>query len=172
MSEVEVLYEGRFLRMCRRGCWEYAERTNAVGAVVIVAVTPDDRVLLTEQARPPVNDNVLELPAGLIGDQSDQEDYRAAAIRELEEETGFRASEITALTDGPSTAGLSNERVILVRASRLERVGPGGGDDTEDIRVHAVPRTEVDEWLARRHADGALIDPKVYAGLYFLFRDS
>lgn len=172
MTTAEVLYEGRFLRVCRRGRWEYAERTNAVGAVVIVAVTPDDRVLLTEQARPPVNDSVLELPAGLIGDQSFDENFRDAAIRELEEETGFRAGEIRLLTDGPSTAGLSNEHVILVRASHLERVGPGGGDETEDIRVHAVPTTEVDAWLARRHADGTLIDPKIYAGLYFLFRDA
>ena len=171
MSEVEVLYEGRFLRVCRRGRWEYAERTNAAGAVVIVAVTPDDRVLITEQIRPPVNDRVLELPAGLIGDRSPDEGYRDAAVRELEEETGFRAGEISLLTDGPSTAGLTSEHVILVLASQLTRVGPGGGDDTEDIQVHEVPRAKVNDWLARRHSDGALIDPKVYAGLYFLFRD-
>ncbi len=172
MTTTEVLYEGQFLRMCRRDRWEYVERTNASGAVVIVAVTPDGRVLLTEQPRPPVDAPVLELPAGLIGDQPFDENYQDTAIRELEEETGFRADEITTLTDGPSTAGLSNETVILVRASKLERVGPGGGDDTEDIRVHEIPCSEVDDWLARRRADGALIDPKVYAGLYFLFRDA
>ena len=170
MSAVEVLYEGKFLRLCRRGRWEYAERTGATGAVVILALTPDDCVLLTEQIRPPVDAPVLELPAGLIGDQPGEENYRDTAIRELEEETGYRSSEITLLTDGPSTAGLSNEQVFLVRAGGLERIGPGGGDDTEDIRVHAIPRTEVHDWLAKWRADGALIDPKVYAGLYFLFR--
>ena len=172
MSAVEVLYEGHFLRVCRRGRWEYVERSNATGAVVIVAVTDDDRVLLTEQVRPPVDAPVLELPAGLIGDQPGEENYREAAVRELEEETGFRAADISLLTDGPSAAGLSNEQVVLVRASGLKRVGPGGGDDTEDIQVHEIPRDEVGDWLAQRRAQGTLIDPKVYAGLYFLFRDA
>lgn len=168
MPTEETLYEGQFLRVCRRGRWEYAERTNARGAVVILAVTPDDRVLFTEQFRPPVEDRVIELPAGLVGDQPGEENVHDAAMRELLEETGYRATRIRPLTDGPSTAGFSNERVALVRALDLEQAGPGGGDASEDIRVHEIPRETVHAWLEERHAAGALIDPKVYAGLYFL----
>ena len=171
MPASDILFEGRFLRLRRRGSWEYAERTNAAGAVVIVAVTSDDRVLFTEQTRPPVDARVVELPAGLIGDQPGEHDYRTTARRELEEETGYRASRITLLTEGPSTAGLSNEHVVLVRAEGLERVGAGGGDDSEDITVYEIRREQIDGWLEQQRAEGLLVDPKVYAGLYFLSRD-
>ena len=51
MTETETLCNGRWLRLKRRGRWEFAERVNAGGGVIIVAVTPDDRVLLVEQYR-------------------------------------------------------------------------------------------------------------------------
>lgn len=165
----ETLYGGRFLRLMRRGRWEYAERVNPGGAVVIVAVTPDGDLLLTEQYRAPLGRPVIELPAGLVGDTPGRETeaWEAAAARELEEETGWRAGRFERLTEGPTTAGLSNETAILVRAFDLVRVGDGGGDATEDITVHAVPLVEAPAWLAAREREGIPLDPKVYAGLYF-----
>jgi ADP-ribose pyrophosphatase len=59
-----------------------------------------------------------------------------------------------------------------VRARGLTRVGPGGGDSTEEIIVHHVPRAGVAAWLADRAAAGYSLDPKLYAGLYFLERDA
>ena len=94
------------------------------------------------------------------------------AHRELEEETGYRASRIDFIMAGPSSAGMSNEQVAFVRARGLHRVGPGGGDSTEEIVVHLVPRIGVAAWLAERSAAGYSIDPKLYAGLYFLERDA
>src|SRR6185295_3369582 len=91
-----------------------------------------------------------------------------AAARELEEETGFRAARWARLAEGPTAVGASAEVVTFYRARDLVRVGPGGGDHTEDITVHIVPIPEVPAFLDARTAAGALIDPKVFAGLYFL----
>jgi ADP-ribose pyrophosphatase len=55
-------------------------------------------------------------------------------------------------------------------ASGLRRVGSGGGVAHEDITVHEVPLTQIHEWLEGRAKSGVLIDPKVYAGLYFILR--
>jgi ADP-ribose pyrophosphatase len=166
----DVLGAGRFLRLVRDQKWEWAERTNASGVVVIVAVTPHDEVLFVEQHRIPIGGLVLEFPAGLAGDEvgAETEALADAAARELEEETGWRAGRMEWLTAGPVSAGMTNEVLHFFRAFDLERVGDGGGVAGEDIVVHAIPRARVREWLAERHAAGVMADPKVYAGLYFL----
>lgn len=172
-DSAKTLHAGRFLRLMRRGRWEYAERVNPGGAVAIVAVTPDGELLLVEQHRAPLGHAVIELPAGLVGDEagSEAESWESAAARELEEETGWRAGRFERLTEGPTTAGLSNETVTLARALDLTRVGDGGGDASEDITVHAVPVPEVPAWLAEREHRGLPPDPKIYAALYFIGRD-
>lgn len=164
----ELMHSGKYLRLVRRGRWEYAERTNASSAVVVVAVTPQNQVLFVEQYRVPVQCASIEMPAGLVGDLGDAESIETAAVRELEEETGWSADRIEYLMSGPSSSGMSNEIIAFVRAHGLRRVGEGGGDDSENIRVHEVPRGEVAKWLASKIAEGYSIDAKLYAGLYFL----
>jgi ADP-ribose pyrophosphatase len=169
---VEVLYEGQWLRMCRRGRWEYAERTHAEGmAVIVIAVTPDDRVLFVEQTRVPIGARTIEMPAGLVGDQPGEDTLEDAARRELEEETGWRAAEVDVLLVGPTSAGMSSEQVAFVRARGLEKVGAGGGDASEDITVHEVPRSDAPAWLMRRCTEGYALDMKLWAGLWMLDRD-
>lgn len=168
MDQSDILFNGEYLRVRCHRHWEYAERTNAKAAVIIVAVTPEDKLLLVEQFRIPINAPTIEIPAGLVGDLQDNESIETAAERELLEETGWRAGNIEHLMTGPSSSGLSNEQVAFVRASGLEKIGPGGGDETEDIIVHEVPRLEAAAWLYARMQDGYSIDPKLYAGLYFI----
>jgi ADP-ribose pyrophosphatase len=165
----DVLAEGQHLRLVRRDRWEYAERIRGTGIVVIVAVTDDGRLLLTEQHRIPVGRPVIELPAGLAGDRAEDagEDLETAARRELLEETGYEAEAFERLTEGPPSAGLSSEVVTFLRATRPRKVGAGGGDAHEAITVHAVPLGEVPGWLDAVVRRGCLVDPKVYAGLYF-----
>ncbi len=160
-----LLHEGEFLRLLRRRHWEYVERTNARGVAVMVAVTADAELLLVEQYRLPVARSVIELPAGLVGDLGADEPLLEAARRELIEETGYRAGRMEVLAEGPTTAGLSNEITTFCVARELTRVGPGGGDASEDITVHPVPLAELRNWL-RVHSKRAAIDPKLYAGLW------
>ncbi len=170
MSEIDILYQGSYLRLCRRGTWEYAERTNSFVAVIVVAITTEGNVLFVEQYRYPLMANTIEMPAGLVGDLRGQEDedMMEAARRELEEETGWTAERFEFIMAGPTSAGMSNEMIAFVRAHGLQRIGTGGGDATEQITVHEVPRDQVAQWLFERMQQGDLIDPKLYAGLYFL----
>jgi ADP-ribose pyrophosphatase len=168
----EVLFEGDWLRLVRRGHWESCERTHGKGmAVIIVAATPDDDVLFVEQYRVPLGSKTIEMPAGLVGDQSDDDTLEAAAIRELEEETGWKPGRVRVLLIGPTSAGMSNERIAFVRAEQLVRTGEGGGVDGENIVVHAVPRNEAPAWLLRKQAEGYELDLKLWAGLWMLERE-
>ncbi len=168
----EVLGEGRHVRLVRVDGWEWAERTGISGVVAIMALTPEREVLLVEQFRPPVQARVIELPAGLAGDiaGSEDEDLSEAALRELEEETGYTAKKITRVGRGPISAGLTDELLTFFEASELEKIGSGGGDESEDIEVHRIPLDQVHDWLVTRLNEGALVDPKVFAGLYWLSR--
>jgi len=167
-----TLHAGKYLALVKEGRWEYADRTNATGAAIIVAVTAERKLLLVEQYRIPVHARTIELPAGIIGDEADNADeaHAEAARRELREETGYEAGQIEALTHGPASSGLTSETVTLFLATQLRRVGAGGGVAHEEITVHEVPLAEVHDWLEGKAKAGLLIDPKVYAGLYFIGR--
>ena len=167
---IEELYRGQYVRLLRNDRWEYVERSNAHCAAVIIAVTEENELLLVDQLRVPQGGRVIELPAGLVGDQDDipDEDLAAAANRELIEETGYSAARWTHLIEGPPSPGLANETIHFLRAEALTQVGEGGGVDGEDIRVCKVPLIEVEAWLQAHRAAGRLVDPKVYIGLYFL----
>lgn len=170
----QTLYAGRFLRLLERDGWEYAERVNPQGAVVIVATTDDDRVLMVEQYRVPIQSRTLEFPAGLVGDEAGfaDESWIDGARRELLEETGWLAERIDSIMSGPSSAGMSTEIMHFVRATGLRRVHEGGGAGDENITVHAVPRAQIARFVAAHMAQGYAVDPKVYAGIYFLDRDT
>ena len=169
MSISSVVYEGRYLVTLRRDRWEYVSRKGVSGIVILVATTPANELLFVEQHRTPVNARVIELPAGLAGDIAGQEDeaLETAAARELEEETGWRPGRIQRLVGGPVSAGLTTEIVTFFRATELARVGDGGGDEHEDIVVHTVPLVDVEAWLDAKAKAGVLVDPKVYAALWF-----
>ncbi len=169
MTQDIIHFQGRYLNLLERDGWEFASRSNASSVVILVAVTSDEEIVLVEQYRKPVGSLVIELPAGLVGDHVDpDESILDAAARELEEETGYAAAQLEVLMTCPSSAGMSDEMISFVLAKGLTRVGPGGGDDSEDIEVHIVPLTDVDAWLTRQVSAGKPLDPKIYAALYWL----
>jgi ADP-ribose pyrophosphatase len=170
---VETLHEGQWLRLLRRGHWEYAERSHSADglAVIIVAVTPADDVLFVEQLRVPLDAPTIEFPAGLVADSHDADTIEEAARRELVEETGWSASRVQVLLTGPTSAGMTNERIAFARATDLSRVGSGGGVGSEDIVVHEVPLAEAPAWLMRKGREGCELDLKLWAGLWLVDRD-
>jgi ADP-ribose pyrophosphatase len=155
-----MVWEGKYIRVTKQGTWEYVSRTRNVTAAVIVAVQ-DGEVILVEQYRVPLGQRCLELPAGLVGDEEQGEEIQTAAIRELEEETGYRAERMVDLGRFHASPGMSSEGFNLMRAEGLTRVGEGGGVPGEDIVVHHVKLDAVKDFIAERREAGCAIDVKL-----------
>lgn len=156
----ETMWQGRFIEAKRRGKWEYVSRARGIGTAVILAIE-DGHVLLVEQYRVPLGRNCLELPAGLVGDGGEDEEPLAAAGRELEEETGYRADRLDDAGEYFSSPGMVSESFTLVRATALTRVGAGGGVEGEDITVHRVAIDTVADFIAAKRKAGCAIDVKL-----------
>ena len=164
----EILWEGKHLSVSREEGWEYVERKSATGVAIILAITDDRQLILVEQFRKPVGRHMIELPAGLAGDDLEGESLAHAAKRELWEETGYEAQKMIPLMQGPSSAGLTSEMLTLFWAKDLKKSGPALGDGNECIQVHEIPIEEVELWLKAKEAEGFLIDFKIYTALFLV----
>jgi ADP-ribose pyrophosphatase len=160
LPPVEVMCEGKFVRLVKRGKWEFASRARNINAVVILA-EHDGKVILIDQPRVPLGARCVELPAGLVGDEDPVATVEATAIKELEEETGFTAERIEVLGEFYASPGMVSESFALVRAHGVRRVGDGGGDDNEDINVHLVARADIPNFIEQKRAEGFGIDVKL-----------
>lgn len=163
-TPVETRWEGRFITVKQQGTWEYVSRSRGIHAAVILAIddAADGRhILLVEQYRVPLKVRCLELPAGLVGDDSAGEASEIAARRELEEETGYRAADWRTVGEFFSSPGMVSESFTLLVAKRLIRVGDGGGVDGEDITVHRVPLNAIEDFIAAKRAEGCGIDVRI-----------
>jgi ADP-ribose pyrophosphatase len=157
---IETMWAGKFIVAKKQGRWEYVGRARGIHAAVILAID-DGHVLLVDQPRVPLGARCLELPAGLVGDETEGEPIAVAAARELEEETGYRAGRIEIIGRFASSPGMVSETFTLVRAHDLEKIGNGGGVDDEDIIVHRVPIAEIGDFIATKRAEGMVMDVKL-----------
>ena len=173
MSEADnnkkVLAEGRYFRFVLDGHWEYLEPTKFSGVVLIAPVTDDGKIVLIEQYRIPARANVIEIPAGLVGDHdgNEDEDILVAAHRELLEETGYEAASMEVITEGAPSAGSNTIIITMLLATGLKKTGPGGGDDSENIIVHEIPLPDAPAWIENQRQQGKIVDLKTWAGLFF-----
>ena len=168
MNPIETLFETRWLGLYRIGHWDFVRRPASDSCVGVLAITPADEVILIEQFRIPIQRRVIEIPAGLVGDEVEfrGESLAETAGRELLEETGYRAAEIRPLLASPTSAGMTSEYTHFFFATGLTRENPGGGVAGEDITVHHVPVASLREWLAAKEQEGCAIDFKIHAALW------
>ncbi|NJM50758.1 MAG: NUDIX hydrolase [Sphingomonadales bacterium] len=157
---IETMWEGKFITAKRRGKWEYVSRSRGIKAAVILAVQ-DGHVLLVEQFRVPLGKSAIELPAGLIGDDGEEEDPLSAAGRELEEETGYRAGRLENLGEFYSSPGMVSESFTLVKADELIKISDGGGVEGEDITVHHIALDNLTDFLDEKRRGGCAIDVRL-----------
>ena len=132
------------------------------GAVTVVAMDGEGRMLLVRQHRHAAGRFLLELPAGTLDRDEEPE---ACAARELEEETGFRAGRLERLGGFFMAPGYCTEYIHVYLATDLQP-GKAGGDEDEDIEVLALPPDEV----LRLIETGELEDAKSLAALLLHLR--
>jgi ADP-ribose pyrophosphatase len=173
-----VLYRGRYLEF-RIDTIERADGTRSErdvaghpGAVAIVALDPDDRVLLVRQYRSPAERVLLEIPAGTLDVDpatGATEEPDLAARRELEEETGYRAASWQRLASFWTAPGFATELMHLYLATDLTAAHPDdrlGPDEDEHLRLEALPFGEAIAAVER----GEIADAKSIVGLLWLDR--
>lgn len=163
-APVETPWLGRYIKVNLKGSWEYVSRPNGIRAAVILAIDDADdgrHVILVEQYRVPLGRNCIELPAGLVGDETADEASFDAAQRELEEETGYTADQWQDAGEFYSSPGMVSESFSLFVAKGLHKIGAGGGVNDEDITVHRVKLDALPEFLAQKRAQGAGVDVRI-----------
>ena len=143
MDEKEIAWQGKYIKVIKRGTWEYVERCGQNDAAIIIPVCFDEKrqknLILIKEWRVPLQKYNVGLPAGLVGDHGNTEEVQTAASRELLEETGYAAAECIPLSVGPSSSGLTDEILSFFLAVDLTKIDAGGGVDDEDIIVHKIP---------------------------------
>lgn len=159
-AALETVWAGDYVHAKKRGRWEYASRPHNIRAAVILPLDAGD-VILVEQYRVPLGRFCLELPAGLVGDETEGESAVDAARRELEEETGYTAARWDDLGEFCSSPGMVDESFTLLRATGLTQIGDGGGTESEDITVHRVPLARIQPFITERRAMGHAVDVKL-----------
>lgn len=125
------------------------------GAAAVLPFLDENRVLMLRQYRHPIRDWMWEVPAGKL---DPGEDHDTCVVRELEEETGYRAGRIERVGDVITAAGFTDERIALYTAHELEagsiNRGPG-----EQIEMHEMAFDDVVAMIER----GEIIDAKTIA---------
>lgn len=123
-----------------------------VGAVGVIPVTEDGKVIIERQFRYPLNRVITEIPAGKL--DSFTEDRLSAAKRELEEETGYTAEEWISMGDYYPTPAYCDERITLYLARGLKQ-GQRHLDEDEFLNFEAVPLADlVEDVMSGRITDG------------------
>ena len=127
------------------------------GAVIIVPITSDKKIVLIKQFRKPVEKVIYEIPAGLIDKGEKLED---AAKRELKEETGYVAGKIKKFLSAYTTPGYSTEMIHYFLATDLKKESQSFDED-ENIEVELVDLKESIEWIKQ----GKINDNKTIVGI-------
>lgn len=167
----KILYEGKFITVVNDRNWEYVQRnTLKCGVVSILATTKDNELLLVEQFRIPVCSNVIECPAGVLGDIDKNETPLECAKKELLEETGYISNDWEHIYTSPQSPGITNEINFKFRARNCEKVNDGGGVENESIIVHKVKLDTIRDYLKIYESTKphTLVSAGIYSGLYFL----
>lgn len=161
----EVIYHGKVFNT-KVDQIEYNSGNKAVrevaehpGGAVVVPVTAEGKIIMVTQHRFPVDKILLELPAGKL---SDDEDPMLCAIRELEEETGYKSVNIKELGSIYTTPGYSSEKLWIYLAKELK---PGNHNREEGefgMEVFEFTLKEVEEKIY----SGEIVDGKTICGIF------
>ena len=162
-----VAYEGGMLRLqrdivrCPDGHVAYREFVRHPGAVMVIPMADEDRVILERQFRYPLGRSFIEIPAGKL---DAGEEPLACAQRELMEETGYRAASWQHLGRFHNAIGCSDEKIEIFLARGLHLEAAAKTDAGEVLEVFSVPWQQLLEWVRT----GEVTDAKTIIGALWL----
>lgn len=165
--EVKKIYKGKIIDVnvhtveLPNGRKSSREIVNHSGGVAVIAYKDKDTILLVEQFRKPIEKIILELPAGKI---EKDEDIELCGIRELEEETGYKAKEFSYLGKIVTSPGFCNEYIYIYRAESLYKGEDNLGDEDEFINVKEMKIEKIKEMIK----SGEITDAKTISAFMFL----
>ncbi|RDW21987.1 NUDIX hydrolase [Oceanobacillus chungangensis] len=131
------------------------------GAVAVIPITKDNKIVFVEQYRKPLEKSLVEIPAGKL---EDGENPETAAIRELEEETGYTTNELSFVTSFYTSPGFADELITIYITDTIEKLTEHvAGDDDEFVEIIELTLDEAKQYVE----DGRIQDAKTnYAILY------
>lgn len=165
LKKSETIYKGKVFDLHvdeieyhsgNRGVREVAEHP---GGSVVVALTKDYKILMVHQFRYPLQKFVIELPAGKL---DKDEDPLHCAIRELEEETGYKANRIEKLGSICTTPGFCTEMLHIYFAQDLIEGSHNREEGEYGMNIHEYTLKEIDEMISH----GDIFDAKTLSGIY------
>jgi len=156
VTKRELAFEGEHLRLVNKyfqtdageeGVWETVESKKAHnrGAVVVIALTKNQEVILERNWRAPIESHIIQLPAGLTDVVGESEEETAK--RELLEETGYLAKELIPIMVSPLNAALTPIKGSYFLAQGVEYTQKPRVDTNENIEVLKVPISELGQFL-------------------------
>jgi len=131
------------------------------GAVAVIPVTKDNKIVFVEQYRKPLEKSIIEIPAGKL---ENGEEPKATAIRELEEETGYTTNELSFITSFYTSPGFADELLYIYITDQLKALEhPVEGDEDEFVEIVELTLEEAKQYVEEERIHDAKTN---YAVLY------
>ncbi len=169
LLSVENIFDGKVIKVDKEtvelpdGKQAFREIVRHHGAVALIPITNDNRIVMIRQWREPMRKVTLEIPAGKI-EPDEQDDPMKTAVRELNEEARYEAENIELVTPFYTTPGFSDEKIYLYHASGLtpvERELPQDADEFLELVELTLPEA------LKAMQEGLVCDSKTIMGLLF-----
>lgn len=166
----QVIYDGKILKLtrdevqCENGQHAYREVVHHHGGVCILAIK-DNQIILVKQFRYPNKIETLEIPAGKL---EQNEDPKACAFRELEEETNYRAKDMKRIMKVLPSPGYTSEWLYLYEAIDFQEVDDSlECDEDEFIDIIYMDIEEA----YQKVLDGTIVDAKTVIAIMYAYKE-
>lgn len=132
------------------------------GAVAIIALTKEKELILVEQYRKPLEQSILEIPAGKI---EPNEDPEVTALRELEEETGYTTKKLNYITSFYTSPGFADEIIHIYYTDKLKKLAYNVlGDEDEFVELHILNEEKIKQAFTNK----SIFDAKTIYAIQYL----
>ena len=162
----EIVYNGKIVNLridtveLPKQRYSKREIVEHPGGVGIIALTEENEVIMVRQFRKPIEDSVLEIPAGKL---DDNEDPKVCAVRELKEETGYEAENMEFLLDFYSSPGFTDEKIHIYFATGLK----GGKAEPDENEYIDIEKYKIED-LVQMIKDNEIHDAKSIISILYV----